>query len=386
MEEENNEKREENNFNVDNSNSNNNSEEKKVESNNSEEKKVEESSPIVSMGASPVHAPAVNIKKDNQLTKKMRENPWMLSTLVLGAIVLALFFLGNFSGGLTGNVVSEDVVGQNLIDYLNAMPSVQDEITLVSVEEGEGNMYLVTVEYDGEEIPVYVTKDGKYYTPSLSPMSVEDIIETSEVAETPEVEKSDDPVTELFIMTHCPYGTQAEKGIIPTIKAMGSDSNIKIRYVHYFMHEPEETETPRQICIREEQSDKFIPYLECFLEGDGNPDASGYMSSGNDPEVCMDEVGVDKAAVEECVSNGNYEKYYAEDSELSEAYGVQGSPALVVNGVITSSGRDSQSYLNTICSAFNVAPEVCSIAELSSSSPSPGFGWDGIGSATTASC
>jgi len=335
------------------------------------EEKVEKESPIVSMGSTSNNTSNIKVKEEQQLTKKIRENPWMLSTLVLGAIVLVLLFLGN-SSNLTGNVVSEDVVGQNLIDYLNTMPSVTSELTLVSVEDGDGNMYLVIVEYEGEEIPVYVTKDGEYYTPSLIPMIEEDIV-ASGATQSAEVVKSDNPVTELFIMTHCPYGTQAEKGLIPTIKALGDAADVKIRFVHYFMHEPEEEETLRQVCIREEQSDKFIPYLECFLE-DG------------DSERCLTEVSVDVIAMDECISNGNAEKYYAEDSELSELYGVSGSPTLVVNGVIANSGRDSQSYLNTICSSFNSVPEVCVTAEVSSSSPSPMWGWDASGTATTASC
>ncbi|MCK5605759.1 DsbA family protein, partial [Candidatus Pacearchaeota archaeon] len=146
-----------------------------------------------------------------------------------------------------------------------------------------------------------------------------------------------------------------------------------IRFVHYFMHDPETPETPRQVCIREEQEDKFIPYLECFLE-DG------------DSVRCIIEAEVDEAAMDECISNGNAEKYYAEDSALSQEYGVSGSPTLVVNGVIASSGRDSQSYLNAVCGSFNTPPEVCVTAEVSSASPAPGFGWDETGSATTASC
>ena len=90
--------------------------------------------------------------------------------------------------------------------------------------------------------------------------------------------------------------------------------------------------------------------------------------------------------MDECISNGNAEKYYAEDSALSQEYGVSGSPTLVVNGVIASSGRDSQRYLNAVCGSFNTPPEVCVTAEVSSASPAPGFGWDETGSATTASC
>ncbi|MCK4552709.1 hypothetical protein KAT80_00710, partial [Candidatus Pacearchaeota archaeon] len=161
---------------------------------------------------------------------------------------------------------------------------------------------------------------------------------------------------------HCPYGTQAEKGIIPTIKALGDTIDAKIRFVHYFMHEPEETETPRQVCIREEQPSKWYDYLGCFLE-DGDSDR------------CLIEAKIDKAKMNKCISSGKSDEYYAEDSALSEGYGVRGSPSLVINGVMINSGRSPAGYLETICSAFNEKPEECNL-ELSSASPKPMWGYE----------
>jgi glutaredoxin len=302
--------------------------------------------------------------KKIDLTKMIRKNPWVLSTFVLGIVVLILLSI-NFSGGMSGNVVSSTDAGNNLVEYLNKV--TDSEVTLISVED-EGNMYLTLIEFKGEEMPLYVTKDGSYYAPNLVPLKIES---SSNDQEQQDIPKSDKPEVELFIMTHCPYGTQAEKGIIPTINALGNTINAKIRFVHYFMHEPEETETPIQVCIREEQPDKYLNYLGCFLE-DGDSDR------------CLTKTGIDQTKMNTCIDSGKTDEYYAEDSSLSEGYGVKGSPTLVINGEIVSSGRDSASYLDTICSAFNEAPEEC-IVELSSSSPSPGFG-SGTGSSTTASC
>ena len=49
---------------------------------------------------------------------------------------------------------------------------------------------------------------------------------------------------------------------------------------------------------------------------------------------------------------------------------------MVINGAEIQTGRDAQSLLTTICSAFNESPDECSQA-LSSASPAPGFGFDG---------
>ncbi len=308
----------------------------------------------------------------NNFINKLRNNPWIASTIILGLIVLVLGFS---NVGITENVSKENA-GENLVSFLNKQVP-EGEVSLVSSGEKNG-LYEVVIEYKQEEYPFYVTKDGEKYTSSLMPVSLST---SSSDTQEQEIPKSDNPKVELFVMTHCPYGTQAEKGVIPVFKSLGDKINSEIRFVHYFMHgEVEEEETYRQLCIREEQNDKYLNYLECFLEGDGNVDSNGYMANGNNPDICMARVGINKQEVENCVNN-RAEDYYAEDSALSQGYGVSGSPTLVINGKIVSSGRSSSDYLNTICQAFNDAPEECS-EELSSETPIPGFGWEGTGTGT----
>ena len=173
-------------------------------------------------------------------------------------------------------------------------------------------------------------------------------------------------------MTHCPYGTQAEKGFIPAILELGDSIDAEIKFVHYFLHEPENDETPRQVCIREEQNDKFFSYLKCFLK-DG------------DSERCIAEAKVDKSKMENCISSGRAEKYYKEDSELSEGYEVRGSPTLVINGVQSNAGRSAQAYLDEICRSFNSEPEKCSVS-LDSVNPSAGFGYSASSGIANAKC
>jgi protein-disulfide isomerase len=303
------------------------------------------------------------IHEERSLTKKARSNPWVISTIVLGVFALILV-IGSFSSlGLTGNVISEQEAGQIILDF--AEQQTGEEIELVGVNE-EAGLYEVVVLYQEQEIPLYLTKDGENLVQGVTPLSALQSQETQ--SETVEVPKSDNPEVELFVMTHCPYGTQAEKGFIPVMKLL--DADLKIRFVHYFMHEPEETETPIQICIREEQESKFLPYLECFLE-DGDSDR------------CIAEVGIDEDKLQECIDE-SADNYYDLDSGLSQEYGVRGSPTLVVNGQIISSGRSPSAFLQTVCSAFNTAPVECN-QELATENPSPGFGY-GTASGSTGSC
>ena len=328
---------------------------------------------------------------DDTLTNKMRENPWMLATFILGMLTLVLFVasLGGVTGSvITGNVVSQDTVSADLLNFFESMGVSGLEIESVGEMSG---VYQVNFSYQGQTVPYYVTRDGKL-AGSLTPITVtEDTSSSSSGSTTTDVPKTDKPVMELFVMSYCPYGTQAEKGFIPFIEAFGDSVDATIRFVHYTMHgEPEEQENARQICIREEQADKFIPYMKCFLSGNGVVDDNyGLIMEGKDQTTCMNEVGVDVSKVEDCISSGRADDYYTEDSKLSQQYGVQGSPTLVVNGVIADSGRSAAAYLDTACKAFNNAPETCGTLSLSTTDPTPYFGWDeaaNTGSSTGSMC
>jgi protein-disulfide isomerase len=329
-------------------------EENKAHENNAEkEKPAHESKP----------EERVHTHKEGNLTKKMRENPWILSTFVLGVLALILL-VGNFNG-TTGEVVSENQAGDAIMSFVRSQGA---DAELVGVEE-DGNFYEVTILYQGQDIPLYATKDGEFLVQGLTPLNREP--SNTPQPQPTEVPRSDKPEVELFVMTHCPYGTQAEKGFIPAILELGDSIDASIKFVHYFLHEPEETETPIQICIREEQEDKFLPYLKCFLE-DGDSDR------------CLTEAKVNKAKLNTCVDN-KYEDLYVADSALSEGYGVRGSPTLIVNGVESKAGRSAQAYLDGICVAFNEAPEACSTV-LDDATPSPGFGYGESTGIASAQC
>jgi len=303
-------------------------------------------------------------KNNSDIFNKMRENPWMISTIVVGLLLII-----SISGSSIST--SEEVVKSNALDFLNS--KVEGEVVLDSISN-EGSYYELMITYDGNQIPVQVTLDGNYLMTGLVPIGdgATAPSQPNAPSQPQDIPKSDKPVVELFVMTHCPYGTQAEKGYLPTILALDDKIDASVKFVHYFLHDPEYTETPVQICIREEQGEKFNTYLKEFLVA-------------GDSSAALEKAGVDETMLNDCVEN-RYDDYYAEDSELSEGYGVRGSPTLVVNGVIAQSGRSSDAYLKTICSAFNNAPSECETLELDSASPSPGFGYGTTSGIANAQC
>ncbi len=308
---------------------------------------------------------------------KVKKNPWMIVSVILAIAVIVLLVMMFMGTGISGKTVSSKVAGDNVVKFAQGQGLAATILNTNDI----GSFYEVNLSMNGQEFPVYVTKDGKKMATGLIPLtnSASNTPTNPTTPSTPaEVTKSDKPKVELFVMTHCPYGTQAEKGIIPAYKALGAKADTKIRFVHYFMHgDKEEAETYNQVCIREEQSAKYLSYLECFLE-DG------------DSARCVKKVGVDTAKLSACLANDKKKakEYYEVDKKLSNDYGVQGSPTLIINGGEGSGGRDSASYLKSICSAFNTAPTAECAKQLSSAQPGPGFGTTAAtaGSADAAQC
>lgn len=314
------------------------------------------------------------ISEEKQISKSKFDfskiNYWMVATIVLGVLLIGVVVYNS------ATTVSSSKAGEMLVNFA---ASQGVGLSILNVEK-QGCFYKIQADIEGQQAPFYITKDGKYFT-----ASVLELEESSEPTTTPtetntEIPKSDNPTAELFVMTHCPYGTQAEKGFLPIMKLLGSDSNLKIRFVHYYMHtnQQEEVETPRQVCIREEQPSKYNDYLECFLGS-----TSGSVSEAT---ACEKKVGINSASLKECIDSGRAEEYYTIDSMLSQQYGVQGSPTLVINGVQANSGRSASAYLSTICSADSSPSELCT-SSVSATNPSPGFGYsEGSAASTNAQC
>jgi hypothetical protein len=201
--------------------------------------------------------------------------------------------------------------------------------------------------------------------------------------------KKEKPVVELFVMSHCPFGTQIEKGMLPVARLLGDKIDFNMRFVYYAMHgEKEVNEQTLQYCIQKEYNDKYLDYLECFLK-EGKT------------EECVEEVGL-KGQLDDCIAQADEEFKLTEklndkstwvgnfppfdiDKELNEKYGIRGSPGLVINGVVASASRDSASLLDAICTGFIDKPEECN-QELSSTAPSPGFGFEETGASSAGSC
>ena len=296
-------------------------------------------------------------------------------------------------------VLTPDEAKVKVAEFINGnLLKPGDKVEIKEVTEEFGLYKMKVALPGGQEITSYATKDGENFFPEI--MNIKEIgennnqdqasAEGSDEVESADIPKKEKPEVELFVMSHCPYGTQIEKGILPAINALGGKVKFDLKFVDYAMHgEKEIDEQLRQVCVQDQG--KLNKYLSCFLDkGD-----SGAAQ-------CLKDAGVDTKKMNSCVADldkkfkvkenfkdknkweSSYPPFDTHKAD-NQKYGVQGSPTLVVNGEKVNSARDSASLLNTICAGFESQPEECD-ANLSTATPAPGFGSGTSGSDSQAEC
>lgn len=322
----------------------------------------------------------------------------------LAVVVLIVGAIAYFQMNKQNEVGEEQLVKEKIAAEVkkSALELIEGQLVAegTKVEVGEiteqSGLYKMKLTVEGEEITSYMSKDMTKFIPQL--IDVEELKKSKEEAETQKAaaaevtQKSDKPMVELFVMSHCPYGTQIEKGILPALKALGTSVDAKIKFVDYAMHDKKELdEQMRQYCVQEKEPQKFHAYLNCFLASTGTAD---------DAKKCLLTAQVNQTLMTQCVAqtdqqfkvtalyndkaswvSGQFPQFNV-SKEDNEKYGVKGSPTLVINGETIQAGRDSASLMKAICSAFNSQPAACQ-TEMPSDTPSPGFG-TGTASASAA--
>lgn len=99
----------------------------------------------------------------------LRKNPWIISTIVFGILSAVLIFNSFYGTSFSGGAISANQAGEKIAKFLSDNAGVQVNIGDVSVESG---MYKVNLDYQGGLIPIYVTRDGKYFI--QSPVSLDE--------------------------------------------------------------------------------------------------------------------------------------------------------------------------------------------------------------------
>lgn len=302
------------------------------------------------------------------LTETLRKNPWILSTFILG-IFAVLLIIGSFGSISTGKVISEADAGQIIVKF--AEDQTGQEIKLESVTENSG-LYEVTVIFQDQPIPLYLTKDGENLVQGLTPLSSIPSPETSE-SQTPP--KTDKPQVDLFVWGYCPYGVQAQ-GPMAEVASLLEDSADFVIVPYYDGHGAFETQQNKiQLCIQQNNPDKYWNYAAGFAE-DIYPKCSQTGDIDCDlteSTTLMNSLGIDSSDILDCVESDG-ETLFAQASSYASQIGVQGSPTIIINGVKVNVARNAEAIKTAVCDAFTDgnAPSECSNTLDSSSTAASG--------------
>jgi len=284
--------------------------------------------------------------------------------LIAGAVI---YINKGYVNKEKASALSPQAAAGKAIDFINKNLLQQGTTaSLVSVIEEDG-LYKLKLKIGDKEYPSYVSKDGKLLFPnegiSLEEKPAEKPAEKQEQKKLTceDIKKSENPVLEAFVVSKCPFGLQMQRVLNEIVKNIPSLANdIRVEYIGAIengkitsMHGDEEAqENLRQICIREEQQDKYWKYIDCHIKK-------------GDVDNCLTGVGVDKGRLDSCMNdNSRGIKYAKADFDLGGKYQVSGSPTLIFGGEKVSEfdfgGRTAQAVKTLLCCGFKNLPDICS--------------------------
>ena len=170
------------------------------------------------------------------------------------------------------------------------------------------------------------TKDVDHSRP---PMNLEELLASR-------VSRIGKPTLELFVMSYCPYGVQAEEQLIPIVKKFGDKINFRMQFIaeekeasstqditpfvslHGYL---EVAENIRQLLIAEEYPDRYLDYILCRGK---KLDKSW--------EDCAQKLGIDVAKIQALFDTPEAEQLFRENIERAAALGIKASPTILIDG------------------------------------------------------
>ena len=259
----------------------------------------------------------------------LRRNPWIISTLVFGilsAVLIANSFYGtSFSGGS----ISPDEAGAKIAKFLNENAGAEVTVNDVSTESG---MYKVNLNYQGGLIPIYVTKDGKYFI--QSPVSLDENPDGNSNTGKVSAGIDDDavlgdenaPITIIeFSDYECPFCKKFWVETLPSLKSQYIDSG-KVKLVFRDLplsniHPLAQISAEAAECVGEKGGDKA--YFEMHDKMFENQEI---LSEANLKKWAA-EIGYN---IDSCLDSGKYKNEVLKDGADAEAAGGSGTPYFVI--------------------------------------------------------
>jgi glutaredoxin len=177
---------------------------------------------------------------------------------------------------------------------------------------------------------------------------------------------SPDVTMVVFIMARCPHCADLLKTLLPLKKELGDSVALSFAWIGLVDEEgradlsygdAEVKSAEIQLCAGlNSATEQWLDFMECLYEGERwHTLPRGWTS-------CAKKVGIDVAAVTTCIDEGNGEIELERSIEVAAARGIEGAPALFINGRHYMGEHSRKSILSHVCHTAEVddPPEICS--------------------------
>ncbi|RKU32843.1 hypothetical protein C6499_02445 [Candidatus Poribacteria bacterium] len=185
--------------------------------------------------------------------------------------------------------------------------------------------------HDTEHSPGFakvVALPSKDVDHSREPMNLEELLESR-------IARMGKPRLELFVMSYCPFGVQAEEKVIPIVKKFGDKIDFKLQFIAQEKEEtsaqditpftslhgyPEVAENIRQLLIAQEYPDRYLDYIFCRGK---KLDKSW--------EDCAQKLGIDVVKIQALFDTAEAEEFFRENITRAAELGIKASPTILVD-------------------------------------------------------
>ncbi len=315
-------------------------------------------------------------------TVRKKNNPaaiWQAISAVLLVALIATIFWNN---GENNSGLNQEAAKEKALTFINSnLLPPGTSATISSIEESNG-LYKLKLDVSGNEFDSYMTKDASLLFPNSVDLTKKpEVPVPDEQQEAPadysSLEKVEKPKMTVWIESRCPFGIQAANGMYFVNELLGDSVDLELRYMVsksgdsvQAMHGPEELlEDKREICVREEQPDKFWDYMKCYVETGKTTD-------------CEDAAGVDSDKLSECVEERSVGLLIEDAEDWANIYrpaGGKGSPSFFLNDVkineysFSQNGRSPENLKQILCNSMENPTDDCETL-LAANNPPRGFG------------
>ena len=290
---------------------------------------------------------------------QLRNNPWMVSTFVLGILFLVMLFISTGSGASI-STVSEKTIGEKVLVALNQQTG--GGVTLGSVVKEEG-LYKITVNYQGDVIPLYSTLDGKKLAFQVIPLdgqpsnapnnlngqpSTEPItIDAQKIANAPVKGDINAPVTTIeFSDYQCPFCERFYNQTLGQISEYIKTGEVKLLFMDFPLsfHDQAQKAAEAARCYQKVKSGSDVAY---FQYHDKLFENQASLSEENFKKWAV-ELGANSAQFATCLDSGEFADEVQADMAYGQSLGVSGTPGFFVNGVEITGAQPFASFKQII--------------------------------------